>query len=161
MPNFKIPFLVVILFCSTQFLSLSMTIPIDHLQAEQKKDKEFSWEKECDFTNFKRRISSDFPGHDQEVKRVNPEYPELARQARITGKVIVKILIDRDGNVIRACPLTGHPLLKSAAATAALKWKFQAWCSRCGDDTFVESTIEFRFNSDKTTKGDEQHEKKS
>src|SRR5205085_7113825 len=99
------------------------------LQATQPKDKENLSKKECDFTIYKPRKASDFPGPNQIIERVDPEYPELARKAHIKGTVSVKILVDRGGNVIQACGLKGHPLLRSAAVAAALRWKFKEWCS--------------------------------
>jgi TonB family protein len=139
MPIVKFFFLAIILLSNIQ------------LQTAQTKDKANSSEKECDFTVYKPRRVSDFPNPNAVIEKVVPEYPELARKAHIKGTVTVKILVDRGGNVIEACAIQGHPLLRKAAVTAALKWKFKTWCSLCPQETFVESIIDFRFNTDETT----------
>ena len=59
------------------------------------------------------------------MKKVEPEYPAIARAARASGKVQVKTLVDLEGNVARACAVHGHPLLRQAAERAALEWKFK------------------------------------
>jgi TonB family protein len=48
-----------------------------------------------------------------------PEYPAIARAAHASGDVQVKILIDEGGNVIEAEAVSGHPLLRAAAVSAA------------------------------------------
>jgi TonB family protein len=141
MPTLKFFFLMIILLSSMQ------------LQAKQIKNRENPSEKECDFAVFKPRRGSDLLNSNQVIERVPPEYPELARKAHIKGTVIVKILVDQSGNVIRACGLKGHPLLRSAAVTAALKWKFKEWCSFCSQETFIEGIIVFSFNADASTSG--------
>jgi hypothetical protein len=42
-----------------------------------------------------------------------------------SGRVKVKVLIDRKGNVVKACAVEGHPLLREPARRAALEWKFK------------------------------------
>ena len=53
-----------------------------------------------------------------------PEYPAVARAAKASGNVTVEITIDEEGNVISARSVSGHPLLQSAAVTAARQAKF-------------------------------------
>ena len=53
-----------------------------------------------------------------------PEYPVLARQANASGSVEVQVTVDEQGNVIAAHPISGHPLLRAAAVSAAQKAKF-------------------------------------
>lgn len=48
-----------------------------------------------------------------------PPYPQLALTARITGVVAVQVLIDESGKVLSAQAISGHPLLRPAAAQAA------------------------------------------
>jgi len=53
-----------------------------------------------------------------------PEYPAVARAAKAAGNVTVEVTIDEEGNVISARSVSGHPLLQSAALTAARQAKF-------------------------------------
>ncbi len=53
-----------------------------------------------------------------------PEYPAVAREAKASGDVTVEVTIDEEGNVISARSVSGHPLLQSAAVTAARQARF-------------------------------------
>jgi TonB family protein len=56
----------------------------------------------------------------------DPEYPEVARKARITGVVLVEIVIEKDGRVSHATVLKPLPFgLDQAAAEAVLNWKYK------------------------------------
>lgn len=59
------------------------------------------------------------------VEIVGMSYPLLARSARITGLVVVRLSLERDGSVKQAEPVSGHPLLGEAAKANAEKWKFK------------------------------------
>ena len=89
----------------------NFNLPSDSVQQLEEKD-------ECDFKEYKPIRISDYKVPIR--KRVEPEYPRLAVDAKIVGTVVVKLLIDLKGNVIRACAEKGHPLLKRAAIEAAL-----------------------------------------
>ena len=58
------------------------------------------------------------------VRLVQPPYPAIARSAHASGQVKIQIVIDENGNVISATPVSGHPLLQGAAAAAARASKF-------------------------------------
>lgn len=54
-----------------------------------------------------------------------PPYPPLARTAGVEGSVAIEIVIAPDGRVESARPMSGHPLLASAARETALRWRFE------------------------------------
>ena len=60
------------------------------------------------------------------VERIEPVYPPLARQARISGIVNLKTTIAGDGSVQHIEVASGHPLLIPAAIDALRNWKFQS-----------------------------------
>ena len=59
------------------------------------------------------------------VLKVDPVYPDLARQAELEGSVGLLIVIDELGNVERAEVVTSVPGLDEAAVQAVLRWKFE------------------------------------
>jgi protein TonB len=58
------------------------------------------------------------------IRRVNPVYPPLARCARVSGVVVVEVVVDQTGNVTSARALSGHALLREAAVASATQWKW-------------------------------------
>jgi TonB family protein len=61
------------------------------------------------------------------VNRVEPEYPDAARRARIQGSVTLQTLIGADGKVQRVTPVSGNPELTAAAITAVLQWRYKPY----------------------------------
>jgi len=59
------------------------------------------------------------------IKTTEPIYPPLAKAAWVYGKVSVEVVVAEDGRVISGKSISGHPLLRSAAETAATGWTFQ------------------------------------
>lgn len=58
------------------------------------------------------------------VNLVKPAYPDDARSDGASGTVNVQVVIDENGNVTFASAVSGHPLLRKAAAQAAIASKF-------------------------------------
>jgi protein TonB len=68
------------------------------------------------------------PGGDIQPPRrvvyVPPVYPEIAKQARVGGTVVLDCTIDRDGRVVDVSVISGHPLLDEAALSAVRRWTY-------------------------------------
>ena len=81
------------------------------------------------------------------LTKVDPLYPESARQAGMEGMVVLEALIAPDGSVRRLRPLSGPDPLAQAAIGAVQSWKFEPYLSS-GQPVEVETTIavEFRLN---------------
>jgi periplasmic protein TonB len=75
---------------------------------------------------------------------IDPQYPALARQAHISGTVVVEALIDEHGNVVQAHAVSGHPLLLPAALGAVLQWKYEP-TSLNGQPVSVQLKVEVIF----------------
>jgi TonB family protein len=59
------------------------------------------------------------------IKQVDPIYPEIARQSRIEGIVILEIMTDMYGRVQSAKVLRSIPLLDQAAIDAVRQWIYE------------------------------------
>lgn len=75
-----------------------------------------------------------------------PSYPPAARAVRATGAVNVQVLVDTDGNVVEAKAVSGHPLLRQTAVTAARSAKF-APTMLAGKPIKVKGILVFIFNA--------------
>jgi protein TonB len=58
------------------------------------------------------------------IRRVDPPYPDLAKRARVSGKVTLVVTVDEEGNVTECSVTSGHPLLNDAALNAVKQWKY-------------------------------------
>jgi TonB family protein len=61
------------------------------------------------------------------VTKVEPQYPEVARTARIQGQVVLKALIDKSGSVEEVTLVSGPPMLATAAIEAVKQWKYKPY----------------------------------
>jgi TonB family protein len=59
------------------------------------------------------------------VSLPRPIYPAMAKQIGASGQVRVQVSVDANGNVVSARAVTGHPLLRSAAESAARQSKMR------------------------------------
>ena len=59
------------------------------------------------------------------VNKVQPLYPPLARQTRISGTVKLHAIIGKDGSVQQLVMVSGHPLLVQSALDAVRQWRYQ------------------------------------
>jgi TonB family protein len=59
------------------------------------------------------------------LHRVEPEYPEAARQQNIEGRVILELHIGPDGLVQDVETVSGSPILAQASSNAVKQWKFK------------------------------------
>jgi TonB family protein len=57
--------------------------------------------------------------------KVNPVYPDLARQMKIVGTVRMEVVVAANGVVKSTRVLGGHPLLIQAANEAIKKWRYE------------------------------------
>jgi periplasmic protein TonB len=59
------------------------------------------------------------------IHQVKPDYPELARRARLSGLVILEATVDPQGRVTAVKVLRGQPLLDEPAVEAVRQWRYQ------------------------------------
>ncbi len=78
------------------------------------------------------------------VHRVQPEYPPLARSARIQGSVELSALISKQGTIENLQVRSGHPMLVSAAVNAVRQWRYRPYVLN-GEPVEVETQITVNF----------------
>ena len=59
------------------------------------------------------------------IRQVRPQYPPLARQARIQGTVKLSAVISKDGSIQKLEVMSGHPLLVPSALAAVKQWRYR------------------------------------
>jgi periplasmic protein TonB len=78
------------------------------------------------------------------LRKIQPAYPPLARQARIQGPVVLQAEIGKDGSIQNLRLISGHPMLAPAAIEAIKQWKYKPYILN-GEPVEVETTITFNF----------------
>ncbi len=73
-----------------------------------------------------------------------PHYPENARRLRMTGVVVVQVVVDETGRVISAEAVNGPPTFKDVAVQAALKARFSP-TKLSGQPVKVSGVINYKF----------------
>jgi periplasmic protein TonB len=61
------------------------------------------------------------------IHKVEPQYPAVAKQLHIEGRVIVKAFISREGVITHEEAESGHPLLIRAALEAVRQWRYRPY----------------------------------
>ena len=79
------------------------------------------------------------------INRVQPIYPPLARQTRISGTVKLHAIIGKDGTVTQLQVVSGHPLLVQAALDAVKQWRYQPTLLN-GEPVEVDTEIDVIFS---------------
>jgi protein TonB len=79
------------------------------------------------------------------VNRVQPIYPPLARQTRISGTVKLHAIIGKSGAVEQLQVVSGHPLLVQSALDAVKQWRYQPTLLN-GEPVEVDTEIDVIFS---------------
>jgi len=78
------------------------------------------------------------------VHDVRPQYPPLARQARIQGTVVLQAVIGKDGKIENLKIVSGHPLLAQYALDAVKQWRYKPYLLN-GEPVEVDTQINVNF----------------
>ncbi len=73
-----------------------------------------------------------------------PAYTPAARQARASGRVTVRVIVDENGKVVAATATSGHPLLRRSAVQAARRSQFRP-VTRNGQNVKSTGVIAYNF----------------
>lgn len=79
------------------------------------------------------------------IRKVQPNYPPLARQARIQGNVVLQAEISKDGSIENLRLVSGHPMLAPAAIEAVKQWRYKPYFLN-GEPVEVETQVTVIFS---------------
>lgn len=79
----------------------------------------------------------------QVITKIAPEYPAGDR-VRIQGSVVLRAIIDKQGNVANLQLISGHPILAPSAIEAVKQWKYKPYLLD-GKAVEVETTVTVNF----------------
>jgi TonB family protein len=76
--------------------------------------------------------------------RVDPDYPEAARPAKLKGVIVLDVVVGRDGSVVQMHARNGPEVLAQAAMDAMRWWRFTPYRVD-GQPVVVETTVAVEF----------------
>ena len=79
------------------------------------------------------------------IKKVTPTYPQLAKQARIQGQVVLQAEISKEGTIQNLQLISGHPMLAPAAIEAVRQWRYKPYLLN-GEPVAVETQVVVNFS---------------
>ena len=79
------------------------------------------------------------------IRKATPNYPPLARQARVQGSVMLEAVISTEGTIEGLKVISGHPMLVPAAVEAVKQWRYKPYLLN-GNPVEVETTITVIFS---------------
>ena len=59
------------------------------------------------------------------IRRVDPQYPEIAKAIHLSGTVRLRAIVGTDGRVQNLEVLSGNPILANAAVAAVRQWRYR------------------------------------
>jgi protein TonB len=78
--------------------------------------------------------------------RVEPDYPESAREQHIEGPVVLEALVGKDGTVEKLSTVSGDSQLATAANDAVRQWRFKPFLRNGSPEEFqTRITVDFRL----------------
>jgi TonB family protein len=75
--------------------------------------------------SFAPDLPPDSVGEAKVLQRVEPEYPEAARQQQIQGPVVLEVQVGKNGAVQQLTVISGNSMLVTAASEAVRQWRFK------------------------------------
>ena len=85
------------------------------------------------------------------LRRIDPVYPQEALQQKVEGTVRIFAVIDAQGNVTKAEPLSGPQMLTQSAVDAVLQWHYSpTLLNGQAVETQRQITVDFRLSKSPT-----------
>jgi len=116
----------------------------DYAVAENRYDDLLAKKNESQAVSGPTRISGGVMAG-QIVSKVNPIYPQEAKEQGIQGTVVLHAIIDRDGTVKELTVISGPPPLVPSAMDAVRQWVYKPYLLN-GEPTEVDTTITVNYS---------------
>jgi len=78
------------------------------------------------------------------IHRVQPQYPAIAKLARIQGSVLLRAVISREGMIENLQAVSGPPALVMAAMDAVRQWRYRPYVLN-GEPVEVDTQVTVNF----------------
>ncbi len=79
------------------------------------------------------------------INKVMPQYPPIARAARINGSVQLQATISKNGSIQNLKVISGHPMLIQSALDAVRQWRYKPYLLN-GEPVEVETQVTVHFS---------------
>ncbi|HUS19160.1 MAG TPA: energy transducer TonB [Terriglobales bacterium] len=78
------------------------------------------------------------------ISQPKPQYPMIAKNARISGAVVLAATISKNGNIENLRLISGPPMLVNSAMEAVKQWRYKPYMLN-GEPVEVETSITVNF----------------
>jgi TonB family protein len=82
---------------------------------------------------------------DNQLTRVSPKYPDLAKKAHVKGKVVLDVLIGKDGTMKEAHVVSGPEMLWQSSLDAVKQWTYKPYLLN-GEPVEVKTTVTVTYS---------------
>jgi protein TonB len=79
------------------------------------------------------------------MQKTTPVYPQIAREARVSGTVVIQATISRTGVIQNLRAVSGPTMLRQSALDAVRTWRYKPYMLD-GDPVDVETTVSVTFS---------------
>jgi protein TonB len=79
------------------------------------------------------------------MQKTSPVYPQIAREARVSGTVVIQATISKTGVIENLHAVSGPTMLRQAALDAVKTWRYKPYLLD-GDPVEVETTVSVTFS---------------
>jgi protein TonB len=78
------------------------------------------------------------------IQKTAPIYPQIAKEARVSGTVVIQAIISKTGMVENLRVVNGPTMLRQAALDAVKTWRYRPYLLS-GEPVEVETTVNVAF----------------
>jgi protein TonB len=78
------------------------------------------------------------------IQKTSPVYPQIAREARVSGTVVIQATISKSGTIENLRAVSGPTMLRQSALDAVKTWRYRPYMLD-GEPVDVETTVSVNF----------------